>query len=71
MLDIYYFLAEVALLTVFDELVNTNQTCPLPHKVIAISVKSSMTKYAVTVNFEILCEKLNKHLIHDPQLQQP
>ena len=40
------------------------------YKVIAISVKSSMIKYAVTVNFEILDEKLNKHLIHDPQLQQ-
>ena len=31
-----------------------------------------MTEYAVTctVNFEILSEKLNKHLIHDPQLQK-
>ena len=40
------------------------------YKVIAISVKSSTIKYAVTVNFKILGEALNKHLIHGPQLQQ-
>ena len=70
MSDIYYLLAEVVLLIVFDDLVNTNQTRSLPYKVIAISVKSSTIKYAVTVNFKILGEALNKHLIHGPQLQQ-
>ena len=62
MSDINYFLAEVVLLIVFF--------FSFPYKVIAISVKSSTIKYAVTVNFKILGETLNKHLIHGPQLQQ-
>ena len=68
MSDIYYLLAEVVLLIVFFyDLANTRS---LPCKVIAIFVKSSTMKYAVTVNFKILGETLNKHLIHGPQLQQ-
>lgn len=47
-----------------DALVNTYQTCSLPYKGIATSVNSSMTKYAVTVNFANRCEDItttNKH----------
>ena len=29
-----------------------------------------MARYAVNRKFQILCKKVNKHLIHDPQLQQ-
>ena len=29
-----------------------------------------MARYAVNRKFQILCKKVNKHPIHDPQLQQ-